>query len=136
MAEQGNTGIQKFLCVTQFPKSDGFHQTINGKFIYHKPVVPAYHRPFGWMFLRILVCRLHNLIKDTLYGFFRIMLVWKKKRREHTMDPPAIRIITLMPWDIDPFTVPTFIPDNTFAIIAKIQTSILAFGTKKFTALR
>ena len=36
MAEQGNTGIQKFLCVTQFPKSDGFHQTINGKFIYHK----------------------------------------------------------------------------------------------------
>ena len=52
------------------------------------------------------------------------------------MDPPAIRIITLMPWDIDPFAVPTFIPDNTFAIIAKIQTSILAFGTKKFTALR
>ena len=52
------------------------------------------------------------------------------------MDPPAIRIITLMSGDFDPFTIPTFIPDNTFAIIAKIQTALLAFGTKKFTALR
>lgn len=51
------------------------------------------------------------------------------------MDTSALGIITPVPWYMEPFALSTLIFYDTSAIVKRLQISILAFGTGKFTAL-
>ena len=107
---------------------------VNIQGMQHQPVLPTDH-----CFQRreiVGLGRSDPVIERLHDHFFVIMPERHQKIRKHAVQASALRIITLVTRDKDPFRVPAFIPDDTPAVIPEVQNTFFTRWTKEFTAVR
>ena len=98
--------------------------------------MPAAHGLFGGIIFRILIIGTDDSVQNPGHGFLLVMLVWDKHIRKHSVNLSALKIVTFVSWNSDPFMASVLIPDDPAAVIPEDKSAFPAYRTKKFTVLR
>ena len=133
--KQGYAGTKKCLVKPKVPAADGFEYSVDTQFVCYKPVMPSFHGVFTWTILCVGVIRMNDLIQNAGDNFCRIVFELHQKIRKHTVDLPASGVITPASGDPKPFRVPTFMPEDTSAVIPVTQMTFITGRANIITAL-